>query len=69
LGGDRIGEGAGHDGQVPGQVELAVVLVAAQALHDPVDAVPGQPEHGVHAPVGQPLDEQLGRDLVMRTSN
>jgi hypothetical protein len=44
--------------------EAHPVLVAAQALHDPVDAVPGQPEDGVHAPVGQPLDEQPGRDLV-----
>jgi hypothetical protein len=63
----RLGVAGGHErGRllVVDEHEPDLVLVAAQALHDPVDAVPGQPEHGVHAPVGQPLDEQLGRDLV-----
>src|SRR4029453_13534708 len=40
----------------------------AEAFHDPVDAVPGQAEHGVHAPVGQPLDQQLRCDLLPRPS-
>jgi hypothetical protein len=44
------------------------VGVAAQALHDPVDAVAGEAEHGVHPPVGQPLDQQLGCDLLHRSS-
>ena len=32
------------------------------AFDDPVDAVAGQPEDGVDAPVDQPLDQQLRRD-------
>ena len=35
----------------------------AQALHDAVDAVAGQPEHGVDAPLGQPPDQNLGSNL------
>ena len=34
----------------------------AQALHDPVDPVARQPEHRVHAPVRQALDQRLRCD-------
>src|SRR4029453_4941119 len=36
--------------------------------HVTYDAVPGEAEHGVPAPVGQPLDQQLGCDLLHRSS-
>jgi hypothetical protein len=36
---------------VTDQDEPYPVLLPAQALHDPVDAVAGQAEHGVDAPV------------------
>ena len=45
------------------QHEPDPVLVPAQRLHDPVDAVAGQAEDGVDPPVDQPLDQRLGRDL------
>jgi hypothetical protein len=38
------------------QHELDPVLVAPEALHNAVDAVPREAENGVHAPVGEPLD-------------
>lgn len=44
--------------------EADPVLVAAQPLHDPVDAIAGDPEDGVDPPVDEPLNEQLGRDLL-----
>jgi len=39
--------------------EADLVLIPPQGLHDPVDAVPGQPEDGVNAPVSQPLDQSI----------
>ncbi len=46
------------------QHEPDPVLVPAQALHEPVDAISRQAEHGVHAPVRQALDECLRCDLT-----
>jgi hypothetical protein len=43
--------------------EPDLVLVPPQALHDPVDAVAGNPEHGIDAPFGQPPDQCLRNDL------
>jgi hypothetical protein len=43
--------------------ELHLVGVPAQALHDAVDAVAGQPEHGVDAPLGQSIDQYFGSNL------
>jgi hypothetical protein len=63
----RLGVAGGHErGRllVVDEYEPDLVLVAAQPLHDPVDPVAGQAEHGVHTPLGQPLDQQFGRDLV-----
>jgi hypothetical protein len=63
----RLGVAAGHErGRllVVNEHEPHLVLVAAQPLHDPVDAVAGQAEDGVHSPVGQSFDQQLGRDFV-----
>lgn len=38
------------------------IPMAAQPLHDPVDAVTGQPEHRVHPPVDQSFDQGLRCD-------
>src|SRR5439155_25821881 len=46
------------------QDEPDPVVVAAEALHDAVDAIAGEPEHGVNAPVDQPFHHQLRRDLA-----
>jgi SAM-dependent methyltransferase len=46
------------------QHEADLVLMAAQSLHDPVDAVAREAEHGVHTPVDQPFHQQIGRDLL-----
>src|SRR5438105_12668846 len=48
------------------QEESDLVLVPADALHDPVDPVAGQAKDGVDVPIDQPLDKELGRDLVHR---
>ena len=37
-----------------------------QPLHDPVDAVAGQPEDRVDLPVDQPFRERVGCDLCHR---
>jgi hypothetical protein len=62
-----LGVAARHEGGglfVLDEHEADAVLVPTQPFHDPVDAVPRQPEHGIHAPVDEPLDEQFGRDLL-----
>ncbi len=46
-------------GLVVDQHKVDLVGLAPQALHDPVDAVPGQPEDGVHPPRDEPLDQGL----------
>ena len=46
------------------QHELHPVLMSAQALHQAVDAVAGEAEDGVNAPVGETLDECFGCDLA-----
>ncbi|HSK35353.1 MAG TPA: hypothetical protein VLA80_01305, partial [Actinomycetota bacterium] len=43
--------------------EADPVLVAAQPLHDPVDAVAGQAEHRIDAPLNQPFGQALADDL------
>ena len=69
----RLGVGGRHERGgllVVDQHELHPVLMAAEALHDPVDAVARDPEDGVHAPVCEPLDQSLGCDLChLRTSS
>jgi hypothetical protein len=39
--------------------EADLVLMPPEAFHDPVDAVPRQPEYGVNAPLSQPLDQGI----------
>ena len=59
----RLGVAGGHEGGgllVVDEDEADSVL-SPQTLHDPVDAVAGQPEDGVDAPIGQPLDEHFRR--------
>jgi hypothetical protein len=41
-----------------------LVAVPAEAFHQAVDAVAGQPEDGVHAPLDQPLGQALADDLL-----
>ncbi len=43
--------------------EADLLLVRAQGLHDPVDAVAGQAEHDVHAPLDQGLDQHVSCGL------
>ena len=43
--------------------EADPVLVAAQPLHDSVDAVTGKAEDHVDAPVDEAFDQQLRGDL------
>ena len=65
----RLGIAGGHEGRrflVVDQEEADPILVAPEPLHDPVDAVAGEPEHGVHPPVDQPLHHQFGCDLRHR---
>ncbi len=62
-----LGVRGGHEGRrllVVDQHEPDLVPVPSQPLHDPVDAVARQPEHGVHAPLGQPADQYVGDNLA-----
>lgn len=62
----RLGVSGGHEGGgllVVDEDEADLVPVAAQALHDPVDAVAGQSEDGVDAPGDETFDEQLGSNF------
>ena len=52
---------------VPHLDEADLVLVRAQRLEDAVDAVAGEAEDRVHAPVDQPLDQQIGDGLRHRS--
>ena len=45
------------------QDEADPVPMTSQALHDPVDPVAREPEHGVDAVVDQPLHQQFRGDL------
>ncbi len=47
--------------------ELDLVLVRAQRLEDAVDAVAGEAEDRLDAPVDQPLDQQVGHGFRHRT--
>jgi hypothetical protein len=58
-----------HEGRclfVVHEDEVDLVLVPPQPFHDPVDAVAGQAEDRVDAPVHEPLDERLGCYLSHR---
>jgi hypothetical protein len=58
-----LGVAAGGEGRrllVPHLHELQLVLVRMQGFEDAVDAVSGKAKDGVHAPLLQPLDQQLG---------
>jgi predicted DNA-binding protein with PD1-like motif len=62
----ELGMGAGRERGgllVPGVDEADAVAVRPQRLHHAVDAVARQSEHGVHAPVDQPFDQDVGHGL------
>jgi hypothetical protein len=61
-----LGVAAGHEGGgllVLDEQEPDAVLVTAQPFHDPVDAVAGQPEHDLNAPVLQNLNQNVSSRL------
>ena len=63
----RLAVAGRHEGRrlfVVNQEEPDAVLVAAKALHDPVDAIAGKSEDCVDAPVDEALDEELRGDLL-----
>src|SRR5689334_24404998 len=41
------------------------VVPLAQRIHEPVDAVPGQAEDGVEAPLDEPVDQDVGGGAVV----
>ena len=43
--------------------EADPLLIATQALHEPVDAVTGKTEDRVYPPVSESFDEHFGCDL------
>lgn len=62
----ELGATAGGEGGrrlVPHLDEADAVPRLARGLHDPVDAVAGQPEDHLHTPVNQPLDQHIRRRL------
>ena len=69
-----LGVAAGHEGGrllVVDEDETDPGMVAAQGLHDPVDAIAGQPEDHVDIPVHQCLDQNVRgclRHVVLRES-
>ena len=59
----ELGVAAGHEGRgllVADLDEAHLVLPRPEGLHQPIDAVAGQPEDHVHFPVDQPIDDELG---------
>ena len=61
-----LGVGAGHEGRrllVPHLDEADLVLALAQRLHDAVDAVAGEAEDHLHAPVHDRFDENVAASV------
>jgi len=59
----ELGVTARHEGGglfVADLYEADLVLARAQRLHDAVDAVAGQAEHNIHAPIDKRFDQDVG---------
>ncbi|MNY06308.1 hypothetical protein D3C86_1390590 [compost metagenome] len=68
----QLGVGGGHEGPVllvPDQDELDPVPVLDEAVDQPVDVIPRDPEHVLDAPVDQRLDDRLAGRLLETASN
>lgn len=67
CGQDPAGDADPHHADVVTVASGHVTLIASGKPFRPSQhAVTGEPEHCVDAPVDEPLDEQLGRDLLHR---